>query len=307
MEYKSRPFVSAIVPVFNDSEHLKICLEALEKQTYPKELYEIIVVDNGSSDREKVQSIIARFRQAILTDESIPGSYAARNKGISLAKGEVIAFTDADCIPAPNWIEKGVNNLLKVPNCGQVVGKVDLFFKNPDRPTAVELYESITAFPQEKLLKEYKGGATANVFTFKEVIDRVGAFDASLKSNGDLEWGARVFAKGYVQIYADDVCVAHPARYSLAQLYKRTIRLAAGSYQRQCKNVSSRIQKQKLFLDCLWRNMIPPLFFVFNAFRDSRLQGLNQKIQVSLIMFYVRYVSAWELCRLQLGATSARE
>jgi glycosyltransferase involved in cell wall biosynthesis len=307
MEHRSRPFVSAIVPVFNDAEHLKICLEALEKQTYPKDCYEIIVVDNGSDDREKVQGIVARFGQAILTDESIPGSYAARNKGISLAKGEIIAFTDADCIPAPNWMERGVNNLLKVPNCGQVVGKVDLFFKNPNQPTAVELYESITAFPQEKLLEEYKGGATANVFTFREVIDRVGPFDASLKSNGDLEWGARVFAKGYAQIYADDVCVAHPARSSLAQLYKRTIRLAAGSYQRQCKNVSSRLEKQKLFLGFLWRNMIPPLFFVFNAFRDSRLQGLNQKMQVSLIMFFVRYVSAWELCRLQLGAASARE
>ncbi len=307
MKHQSSPLVSIIIPVFNDAERLKICLESLENQTYPKSLYEIIVVDNASDESENISGIVAQFKQASVTYENIPGSYAARNQGIALAKGEVLAFTDADCIPAQNWIEKGVGHLLKEPQCGLVAGKIEIFFKSPNQPNSIELYESITAFPQEKLLKEYKGGATANVFTFKTVINQVGVFDADLKSNGDLEWGQRVFARNYTQIYANDVCVAHPARYSFIQLYKRSIRLVAGSYYWQYKKASSNLKKQMIFVVNLLKNLLPPLMFVFNVFQDSRLQGLKPKIQVSLVMFFVRYVSAWELCRLKLGAISARE
>ena len=307
MSHLSSPFVSVIIPVFNDAKRLRICLEVLENQTYPKSLYEIIVVDNGSDEAEDIEGVVAQFEKAIATYESAPGSYAARNKGISLAKGEVIAFTDADCIPAPDWLEKGVGNLLQVPNCGLVAGKIEIFFNNPNQTTAVELYESITAFPQKKLLETHRGGATANLFTFKTIIDKVGLFNASLKSNGDLEWGKRVYAAGYQQVYADDTCVNHPARYSFAQLYKRTIRLAGGSYDLQNKKEYSVLQQNSIFFVSLVKNLVPPLMFLFNALLDSRLKGLEQKIQVSLVMLFVRYVSAWEIIRLKLGGVSVRE
>ncbi|MBO1348747.1 MAG: glycosyltransferase family 2 protein [Hormoscilla sp. GUM202] len=98
--------VSVIIPVYNDAEPLRTCLECLENQTYPKESYEVIVVDNAS--QSDTASVVNEFSQAMITYEKKPGSYAARNKGISVAKGEIIAFTDADCIPAADWIEKGV-------------------------------------------------------------------------------------------------------------------------------------------------------------------------------------------------------
>ncbi len=306
MAHQSHPFVSVIVPVFNDAKRLKICLDALEHQTYPKHLYEVIVVDNGSDKNEDIEGVVAQFGQAIASYESIPGSYAARNKGISLAKGEVIAFTDADCIPALDWIENGVRNLLQVPNCGLVAGKIEIFFKDSSHITPVELYESITAFPQKKLLEQQRGGATANVFTFKKVIEKVGLFNPNLKSNGDLEWGRRVYSSGYQQIYADDTCVAHPARYSLKELYRRTIRLVGGLYDLQMKPEPSFFKRNKIFLETLVKNSVPPLMFVFNVFFNSSLKGIGQKVKVSGVMFFVRYVSAWEIIRLKLGGVSAR-
>ena len=299
-------FVSAIVPVYNDAERLKICLAALENQTYPKDLYEVIVVDNASDEAQDIKGVVAKFKCAIATYESIPGSYAARNQGISLAKGDIIAFTDSDCIPAPNWIENGVKNLLQVPNCGLVAGKIEIFCKNPEKPTPVELYESITAFPQQKLLDTKKGGATGNLFTFKNVIDRVGVFNANLKSNGDLEWGKRVYLAGYQQVYADDTCVAHPARSSFKELYKRTVRLVGGSYDWQNQKQLSFYEKNLSFIKVLFDNIIPPLNFVFNAFKDNRLENINAKIKVCWVMFCVRYISAWEIIRLKLGGVSAR-
>lgn len=159
------PFVSIVIPVFNDEKRLQLCLAALAKQTYERSRYEIIVVDNGSDDIDKVRRLLALCEDAVFAQESIPGSYAARNQGISLAKGEIVAFTDADCIPASDWIEKGVQHLLNTPNCGLVAGKIEVFPKDIDCPTAVELFEMATAFPQEQHLRDLKYGATANLFT----------------------------------------------------------------------------------------------------------------------------------------------
>jgi len=300
-------FVSIVIPVFNDAKRLKLCLNALENQTYPKYLYEVIVVDNGSNKEQNISSLVAQFEQARITYESSPGSYAARNKGISIAKGEIIAFTDADCIPTIDWVENGVKNLLHTPNCGLVAGKIDIFFKDPNHLSVVELYESIMALPQLEFLKKHNYGATANVFTLKSVIDKVGVFDANLKSSGDVEWGQRVAAYGYRQIYAEDTCVTHPARYSFQDLYKKTVRYAGGSYDLQVKRSKSAWERNQKFIISVFQDLIPPLMFTCNVFLDSRLKNFRQKSQVSLVMFFVRYTSAWEKMRLKFGGYSTRE
>ena len=307
MEFLSSPFVSVIIPVYNDGERLKLCLEALENQTYAKNLYEVIVIDNGSDESEDIKGVVAQFSQAIATSETTPGSYAARNKGISLAKGEAIAFTDSDCIPALNWIENGVKNLLQVPNCGLVAGKIEIFFKNPNQLTPVELYESIMALPQKEFLEKHNYGATANVFTFKRVIENVGIFDANLKSSGDVEWGQRVASCGYKQVYAEDTCVDHPARYSFEQLYRRTLRHAGGHYDLQKQKCQSFLKQNQMFLASFFRDLTPPLMFAFKVFSDSRLKTIEQKIKVSLVMVFIRYISAWEKLRLKLGGNSVRD
>lgn len=222
------PFVSVVIPVYNDSERLKICLASLDNQTYPKNLYEVIVVDNGSDDN--LEELVCRFDQTSFTREDRPGSYPARNKGISVAKGDIISFTDSDCIPHTDWIESGVSSFHGVRNCGMVAGKIDIFFKKPNKPTAVEVYESVNAFNQKKYIENGRFGVTANLFTFKSVIAKVGLFDAALKSGGDLEWGKRVFSFGYQQIYADNTCVAHPARTSFGELFRKTTRVVDGLY-----------------------------------------------------------------------------
>lgn len=316
-----QPFVSVIIPVFNDRDRLELCLEALSRQTYgqrsgkaaqssleevPRSPFEIIVVDNGSAHPDQIREVVDAYENTVFASEPTPGSYAARNRGLAFATGEILAFTDADCIPAPDWIERGVFHLLQVPNCGQVVGKVDLFFADPQRPTAVELYESLTAFPQERLLQEFHGGATANVFTWRRVVDDVGAFNPRLKSNGDLEWGKRVFLSGYSQVYAADVRVEHPSRRSWQELHKRTIRLAGGRYDLQQQQVSTGWQRHLLSLGMLLPNLVPPVFFLINTLRDTRLSSVGAKLKVVLVMVSVRYISAWETLRLWLGGVSSR-
>ncbi|MGB3295624.1 MAG: glycosyltransferase family 2 protein [Phormidesmis sp.] len=300
---KNNQFVSVIVPVFNDAERLRLCLEALKRQTYPD--YEVIVVDNASDQGQHIPELVAEFARAVYAYESQTGSYVARNRALGLARGEILAFTDADCIPASDWIESGVDHLLKTPNCGLIAGRIKLFFRGTEA-SPVELYESVTAFPQQRLLSQQQGAATANVFTYQAVMKAVGPFDASLRSNGDIEWGQRVFAAGYQQIYAHDVCVAHPARYTFEQLRKRTLRLAGGVFGRFIQPEHSFLQRNLTFARLLADDLVPPVNFAMSSFKDARLTGFKQKATVSLVLCWVRYVSAVEKVRLKFGGVPHR-
>jgi glycosyltransferase involved in cell wall biosynthesis len=153
--------------------------------------YEVIIVDNGSV--ENLELLIKQCPRALLTYEAKPESYADRNHGIAIASGEILAFTDSDCIPADIWLETGVKKLMSIPNCGLVAGRIEFFFKNSNLPTAIEVFDSITNLQQKKYVEEYHFGATANLLTFKQLFEEIGYFNSDLKSGGDAEWGRRVY------------------------------------------------------------------------------------------------------------------
>lgn len=305
---KSEFLVSVIIPVFNDVTGLNNCLQALNNQTYDKNIYEIVVVDNNSD--EDIKSIVDKFH-AHYAHEIQPGSYVARNKGISVAKGEIIAFTDADCIPSSDWLEKGVNKLLNTPDCGLVGGKIEVTFKNPAQPTAVELFDSITAFPQQHFIEKDNFSATANAFTFRSVIEDVGCFNSKLKSNGDREWGNRVFSSNYKLIYADDACVFHPARNSYAQMRKKYARLVGGQYDLQ---QNQNIYSLKLFVRSVLRDLKYLIFQVLellfakkiHSVVDTRINNTWYQIQLTRLILFIRYVMVTERIRLHFGGQSQR-
>lgn len=232
------PFVSVVVPAYNHHAALAKCLRALEEQKYPKDRYEVVVVDNGS--QESVEPLVRNHPQARAAFEGRPGSYAARNKGVSLARGEIIAFTDADCLPVPDWLERGVATLLASPNCGLVGGGIEVFPAGP-RPNWVELWDCTRGLRQKRYVNLSKYAATANAFTFKRIFDAVGPFDADMKSSGDLEWGRRVAAAGFAVVYAEDASIHHPARATLRQIWRKTIRLTGGNMT--CASARTRLMR----------------------------------------------------------------
>lgn len=287
------PFVSVIVPVWNDAARLDECLRALAVQTYPRELYEIVVVDNDSE--EAVSPVVERYGRARLVREASPGSYAARNAGLAHARGDVVAFTDADCLPAQDWIEKGVKRL----KCGDgrtvVAGRVEMF-PRATQPNAVEQYEVLFALAQREFVGRYKFGATANLFAWRETFERVGPFLAELKSGGDLEWGRRAAACGYKVEYAEEVRVRHPARATLSQLYSKMIRVTGGLHD-------LRRIKGRAYLEfdrgLLWE-LLPPLRAVAGTLREPTLPKRRDRLKVCAVLLFVRYVQAFERLRLSL-------
>ncbi|AFY84593.1 glycosyltransferase [Oscillatoria acuminata] len=292
MNQRTQPFVSIIIPVLNDPQRLQLCLEALENQTYPKHLYEVLVIDNGSD--ESIEPVVCPFQQAKMLVEMVPGSYTARNQGILHAQGEVLAFTDADCIPQLDWVEKGTAHLLSVPNCGLVGGNIQFSFKNPNRPTAAELYDQFFFLQQEYYLDNQQFAATANVFTYKQVFERVGLFNSTLKSGGDREWGKRVFAAGYTQSYAPDATICHPARDSVKQLQKKVTRVARATYHLNRHRPNFPLVLLKFILS----DLKPPLRIWFRIGNNKRPHDLSYKIDFMALLMWMKLVKAGEKVRL---------
>ena len=116
--------LTVIIPVYRGMATLPSCLDALASQTAPSASFEVVVVDNG--DNPGITELLAGYPRWRLLHEEKPSSYAARNRALEAGTGPLIAFTDADCRPASDWLEHGRNLLLSDSSIGLIGGPVDL-------------------------------------------------------------------------------------------------------------------------------------------------------------------------------------
>lgn len=292
-----------IVPVYNDRDVLPTCLEALARQTLPTSEFEVLVVDNAST--EPLGDLSARFPMVRFESESKPGSYAARNRGISASRGEMIAFTDADCIPRADWLEHGVRRLEANRTLGLVGGAIQVFPRDPQHLTPTEVYEKGCALIQDVYVGVFKFAATANLFTFRSVLDDVGWFDAELKAGGDWEWGMRVSAKYPVEL-GDDVVVTHPARHTFRERARKARRTAGGLYgvtqKRSSTGRARTFARELLFNQPRWL-----LLFGRWLLTTSRLDSPRERAIALAVEVGLRAVIWAEICRIELGGTPLRE
>ena len=111
--------VSVIVPVHNTAAHLERCIAALVGQDYPREAFEILMVDNNSTDGSA--DILSRAKGIRVLTETKQGSYAARNRAVREARGAMLAFTDSDCAPDAGWL-RAIDAGLAQPGVQVVLG-----------------------------------------------------------------------------------------------------------------------------------------------------------------------------------------
>lgn len=225
LDVPSCPSVTVIVPVKDGLELLRGCVEALVAQDYPRDLLQILVVDNGS--RSSPASVLPQDDRVLLLLEPTAGSYRARNTALTRARGELLAFTDADCRPAPDWVRRAVDHLVAHPDVDMIGGRIDIAYRNGRPVNGPEWFEELDGFPQQDYVS--RGFAvTANLITRRTVMDEVGPFDEDLLSGGDAEWGRRVRSKGGRQDYVDAVVVTHPARDTWQELARKSRRTTEG-------------------------------------------------------------------------------
>lgn len=222
------PVVSVVVPAFNAERTLPDCLKALASQEFPADPYEVLVIDNGSTDR--TWHIIQSYGPPVrgLRELQIRGSYAARNKGVKASRAKIVAFTDADCIPDGSWL----GELIKVfddQKIGCVAGEI---FACPATTPAQEFAAQQGLLSQKHTLNNsFRPYAqTANVAYRREVFDRIGLFDARLESGGDADFCWRMQMETAFRLkFHEQARVLHRHRSDWRGLWRQFKRYGRGA------------------------------------------------------------------------------
>lgn len=226
----SRAAVSVVIPVYNDPEGVATTVDALLHQETSAR-YHVNVVDNNSTDR--TPAILDTYdddRLSIYAETDAQSSYAARNKGVRNASGEVIAFLDADMYVQEDWIETLVSTIER-SNARYLGCRVELSM--PANPTLAARFDHHSGFPVQEYIANQHFAPTCCLVVHREVFEQLGLFDPRLTSAGDKEFGERVFDAGVDMHFAEDVTVYHPTRNSLGELVRKDLRVGRGHCQLQ--------------------------------------------------------------------------
>ena len=192
-----KPYLSVIVPAYNEEELIGKCLNSLSKQSLDDSFYEIIVIDNASTD--KTAQVASKAGVKVLR-EGRKSVVLARQKGVSIAKGEVIVSADADTIYPPGWLGRIKHNFDKDPSLIALAGWI--YFKNTST-----FYNLSFALSQEvnlwlsQLTGKFPQVYAANFAFKKSALDEIGGYPAHLPELGDQQYLLYKFFKlGKVKI-----------------------------------------------------------------------------------------------------------
>lgn len=180
--------ISVVIPAFNEEQLIGKCIEAVKNQTFPKEEYEILVIDNNSTD--KTAEIAKKLGAIVIPYSQKQGYSATKQFGTHKAKGEIIAYTDADSIPDMYWletIEKLMRNKKLVCVGGTVLSTEDALMNWPF--FIYDLFARVNQLSGISLIW------SPNKAVRKDAFMRIGGFNTSLKTSDDWEFIARIQKK----------------------------------------------------------------------------------------------------------------
>jgi GT2 family glycosyltransferase len=214
----SSPKISVIIVAYMAQDVILDCIESLLKQTYPKEKYEIIIVVDDSETFDAVRKYSSSNAPQIRIEYrtkrgNIP---SARNVGIHLSNGEIIAFTDSDCVVHERWLERLGEKLEYSPTLVGVGGAVRPFSLDPVS-RALALLNMVSWSGGEESLE--KSLATSNAAYRRDVLTEVGGFDEGASVGEDVDLYRRVTQQGYHVLYDPGIIVYHKHRMRLRDIF----------------------------------------------------------------------------------------
>ena len=289
------PFISVVVPVFNGEVTIEACLESLLTQTYLRDRYEIIVVDNDSTDG--TVDVIKRYPVRYVLEREVQSSYAARNRGIREATGDIIAFTDADCVASRDWLRQAVDAFAH-ERIGGVAGAI----RSCEPQTLAQRYAvEKGALSQETALRANSflpAVYTANAFYRKTVLEQAGLFDPLVKSGGDADLAWRVQERlGQSIAFCPEAIVYHRHRERIWDLLRQRKNYGYGSvvnYVKHRDQMGSRTLKHAYWEVCaLSRTMGTLLGTVLRRVVGRRPKGRDDDLAVNsldLLVFFAKKI-----------------
>ena len=288
---KSTPFISIVIPTYNRPEKLKECLESLTELEYPRDSYEVIVVDDGS--KISLESVVENFENQIeitLLKQKNAGPATARNTGAKQAKGEFLAFTDDDCKPAPDWLNQIAGCFAKKPDC-LIGGKtINILSENPFSTASQELINYLYSY-YNRDPEQATFFASNNIAISKKRFQKIGGFDTTYPRAAaeDREFCDRWLQYGNKMIYEPEVNVYHAHKLTLSSYWKQHFFYGRGAFcfhQVRAKRAHREIK-------------VEPISFYLNLLKYPLSQNISQpKLLLSALLFISQVASVvgflWE-------------
>ncbi|MEM3030323.1 MAG: glycosyltransferase [Candidatus Micrarchaeia archaeon] len=209
--------ISVVIPAFNEKENIGACIRSLRKQTLSP--IEIIVVDGGSTDGTVAAARSGGAR--VIVEKKRRGAGAARNAGASLARGSILAFTDADSLPDSDWLER-ITSCFRDPSVVCVGGPLSPTDGGlPDR-----FFYALFSdwFPRLASLAGFYSFHGSNLAVRKKAFERAGGFSETLLAIEDNELANRM--KGFGRVVFDSrlTVAASPRRFRRFGYFREALR-----------------------------------------------------------------------------------
>ncbi len=289
--------ISVIIPVYNDAPGLTQTVESLLAADMAQG-DEIIIVDNGSGD--DTYRVARTFdedhpgRVAALLEDSIQGSYAARNRGIEAADGDILAFIDAD-MTVPEDYFSAVRARFEDGDVDYLGCDVRIVVGDP---TPAGHYNGLTGFPIQAYIERGRYAPTCCLCIRRDCIDRIGPFDHRLESGGDMEFGKRAHAAGLTQKFAEEITLHHPARTEFQALINKQRRIGRGHAQLSHHHSERFSLLTELYLTP-WKYFLPHNPLKLRS--QCRERGWDIGVAVLLTIAFWRIPLAWAGLAAYLG------
>ncbi len=227
----STPLLSVVIPTYNRKDLLKECLDSLLDQTYPKEDYEIVVVDDGSTDgtEDMLRQMSGEHGNLRYFRQENGGMFPAWNKAASLAKGDILVMTDSDCVAPDDFIESAAKCFRRNPDVAACTGiSVPISKNNMFSPLSRYLKRALEAhkrservfFGLDPCARLHSDCAAIK----KDAFIAVGCFDSKFNkavSGGDLDVGYKLLKIGRGICIGGGMLIYHRQRESLGCILKR--------------------------------------------------------------------------------------
>jgi len=210
------PLVSVVVATYRRAHLLPRLVEALEAQTVPADRIELVVVDDASPDETPAVAAglaaASPLQMSVQRLESNGGPARARNRGWATVGGDVVAFTDDDCVPTPTWLEAG---LAAAAEHDVVAGRT---LPNPGQ------LQHLRPFARTIRSEDARFVQTCNAFYRREVLQALHGFDEELRTGEDTDLALRATEHGCSVAFAPGALVHHDVRPpSLRATFRETL------------------------------------------------------------------------------------
>jgi hypothetical protein len=281
--------LSILIASYNRSSSLLSSLRELTRQAVPEGIdLEVVIVDNNSTDETK--NVVAlfvgknpcRFRYFLETSQ---GKSAALNKGILEAKGEILAFTDDDCLPNPDWVATIVSEFAADPSLGAIGGRVELYDKQ-DKPVSIRTCTQRTQISTPSQLFSLLIGC--NMAVRRGVCEKVKKFDTSLgpgkraRALEDMDFLYRIYKQGFRMLYSPAVLVFHNhGRKSDADVQSLTRNYLIGRGAFFCKHI---LKFDREILQIAYWEVSGLMKGIFRGLFSGRRLGQEKKLLGALLM-----------------------